>query len=38
MPHAGCSIVDLVIGSKSGRCGEPEKEICSKSRTSSGSG
>ena len=38
MPHAGCSIVAIVIGSKSGQCWEPKKETYSKSRTSGESG
>ena len=38
MPHAGCSIVAIVMRSKSGQCWEPEKETYSKSRTSGGSG
>ena len=38
MPHAGSSIVAIVIRSKSGQCWDPEKETYSKSRTSGGSG
>ncbi len=38
MPHAGCSIVAIVMRSKSGQCWEPEKETYSKSRTSGDSG
>ena len=38
MPHAGSSIVAIVMRSKSGQCWEPEKETYSKSRTSGGSG
>ena len=38
MPHAGSSIVAIVMRSKSGQCSEPEKETYSKSRTSGGSG
>ena len=38
MPHANCSVVAIVMDSKSGQCWEPEKETYSKSRTSGGSG
>lgn len=34
MPHAGSSIVAIVMRSKSGQRWEPEKETYSKSRTS----
>ena len=37
MSHAGCSIVAIVMRSKSGQCWEPEKETYSESGTSAGS-
>ena len=38
MPHVRCSIVAVVMRSKSGQCWDPEKETYSKSRTSGGTG